>query len=262
MVERCHQRHAHIGEVWRRRHLRPDGTIESDTQSVYVCAWHAGLVPDDKKPLVASALRAAFARWQNRPRTGILGTAHLFDVLMAADLADVAWGLLADEEFPSYGHFLKNGATTIPEWWDPWPGEHETTEYWKAFSGDRSQNEFHGSLNHPVFCAIFEGIFKHVWGLRQAPGSAGFREVVIQPRFTDRLESFSGVYKSVAGIYKFTWIFKKEALKYSITVPGGCRAVVIPPNPEESPVRLASGTTSLSFRVCPPQKRHSTASFP
>ncbi len=247
----CHynRRFEEIATVWRRRHLHADGTIEHDTQSVYLCAWKAGMIPAECKPGVTRAMRASFARWDDHLRTGIISTAALLDVLVDAGLLDVAWKILSDDSFPSYGYFVKNGATTMPEWWDPWPGEHETTEYWANFKGDRSQNEFHGSLNHPVFGSIFGGIFRHVWGLRQAPRSSGFREVIIQPRFTDKIESFSGKFDSVSGTYALSWQRKGNGVHYEITIPEGGKATLIPPDGECAPLHLATGTTRVVLPV-------------
>lgn len=243
----CRKRNDQVNAVWRDRHLRPDGTIESDNQAVYVCAWRFGLIPEHRKPQTAAAMRRAFERHDRHIRTGICGTASVLDALIDAGHLDIAWRILSDDAFPSYGYFLKNGATTLPEWWDPWPGEHETTEYWKTFEGDRSQGEFHGSMNHPVFGAVFEGIFKHVWGLRQAPGGAGFREVIIQPRFTGRLESFDGVFHSVSGTYKLAWRRQDGAVHYRISVPEGCEAALLAPQTNAPPLFLKPGDTSLAI---------------
>lgn len=243
-----HQRRfAEIGRIWRQRHLRTDGTIESDTQSVYLCAWHAGLIPADARPAVTRALRATFARADDHLRTGIIGTACLLDVLVEAGLLDIAWRVLTDDTFPSYGYFLKNGATTLPEWWDPWPGAHETTEYWATFNGDRAQNECHGSLNHPVFGSIFAGIFKYVWGLRQAPQSSGFRSVIIQPRFTDQLAAFSGTFCAVAGTYQLAWRMEAGVVHYRVVVPEGCTATLIPPRPGAASIILEAGVSELAL---------------
>jgi alpha-L-rhamnosidase len=244
-AELYRRRLGEVGNVWRRRHLRVDGTIESDTQTIYACAWQAGLIPDGMKPLVARALRAAFARHNDHLRTGICGTARVLEALLAAGLDDVAWRILSDDTFPSYGYFLKNGATTMPEWWDPWPDGNEITEYWASLNVDRAQGEFAGSLNHPVFGAVLEGMVRHVWGLRQASGSAGFREVVIAPRFTDRLAAARGAFHSVNGTYKLAWQRQADGVRFEIEIPEGCRGTLAPLRPGQSPVALASGRTEV-----------------
>lgn len=235
-----------IGANWRRRHLRADGTIESDAQGVYICAWHTGLIPDALKPAVTRALRAAFARWDDHLRTGILSTVRVLDVLVEAGLLDVAWKILSDDTFPSYGYFLKKGATTMPEWWDPWPDGNEVTEYWKSFTGDRAQGELPGALNHPVFGAVLEGIVKYVWGLRQAPDSVGFREVIIAPRFTERLAAARGEFNSVSGTYRLVWRREAASVHFEIEIPEGCRATLWPLASGAAPVVLASGRTEIT----------------
>lgn len=248
-AETCRTRAAEVATVWRRRHLGADGTIESDNQSVYVCAWRFGLIPETLKPQTAAAMRRAFERHDGHIRTGICGTPSVMDALIDAGHRDIAWRILSEDSFPSYGYFIQNGATTMPEWWDPWPGEHETTEYWQNFKGDRSQNDTHCSLNHPVFGAVFEGIFKHVWGLRQAPGSIGFRETIIQPRFTDKLESFSGAFHSAAGTYELSWRSRDGHIDYQIRIPDGGRASLVPPRPGQAPIILTPGESSIRLSL-------------
>jgi hypothetical protein len=143
---------------------------------------------------------------------------------------------------PSYGYFFKEGATTIPEWWDPWPGEHEVTEFWKNYDGDRAMNDVSCSLNHPALCSVFEGIFHHVWGLRQAPHSSGFEEIIIQPQFTDKLDRASGTFRSVRGPISLAWQRIDDSVRFDIAIPEGCRARLLPP--DAAPVDLPTGRSS------------------
>jgi len=192
-------------------------------------------------------LRAAFARWRDHLRTGILSTAHLLEVLVEAGLTDVAWKILSDDTFPSCGYFVKKGATTVPEWWDAWGDGNEVTEYWQSFTGDRAQGELPGSLNHPVFGAILEGIVRYVWGLRQAPGSAGYREVIIAPVFTDKLDCVSGRFRSARGTYALAWRRATDAIEYRISIPAGCAATLIPPRRDAVPIILNPGETEIAI---------------
>jgi len=45
--------------------------------------------------------------------TGILGTKYVFDVLVRAGRADLAYTVSLQEDYPSWGFMIANGATTL-----------------------------------------------------------------------------------------------------------------------------------------------------
>ena len=50
--------------------------------------------------------------------TGFLGTPYLLSVLADNGRLDLAYKLLLNEDFPSWGYPVKHGATTMWERWD------------------------------------------------------------------------------------------------------------------------------------------------
>ncbi len=123
---------------------------------------------------------------------------------------------------------------------------YQFTEYWRSGPAiDRAQGEIGGSLNHPVFGAVLEGIVRYVWGLQQAPDSAGFRDVVIAPRFTDRLDSARGKFHSVRGTYELAWRREADGVRFDIVIPAGCRGALRPLHPENAPIALNPGRTKV-----------------
>ena len=135
----------------------------------------------------------------------------------------------------------------MPEWWDPWPGPHEIAEYWQNFSGDRSQNEFHGSLNHPVFGAVLEGIVNYAWGLRQAPGSRGYRQTIIEPLFIDKLKEVKGKFTTAFGVYVLEWKQTPHGVCFEIEIPQGCSATLMPIKSGMEPMVLNSGKNGVTI---------------
>lgn len=49
----------------------------------------------------------------NHLTTGIVGTKFLFEVLTAINRTDVAFGLLIESTYPSFGFMVANTATTL-----------------------------------------------------------------------------------------------------------------------------------------------------
>ncbi|MBQ8876076.1 MAG: family 78 glycoside hydrolase catalytic domain [Clostridia bacterium] len=93
--------------------------------------------------------------------TGIFGTDILTEYLAKIGETQLLYDLLMREEYPSFGHMRKQGATTI----------------WEAWKGD-------GSHNHPMFGACVKQIF---YGLLGIQADIGFRNIKIEPKYLDGL---------------------------------------------------------------------------
>ncbi len=100
--------------------------------------------------------------------TGFLGTPRLLPVLTDTGHTDIAYRLLTQRTFPSWGYQIDHGATTMWERWDSlWPDG--------AFQ-DPGMNSF----NHYAYGSVGEWMYAHIAGI--APGRPGYREVVVRPR--------------------------------------------------------------------------------
>lgn len=92
--------------------------------------------------------------------TGIFGTDLVSKVLFEHGYEADAVEFLSRTEYPSFGHMLANGATTLwEEWKDP------------------------RSMSHPMFGSVVKYLFYYVLGIRRLTGS-GFGEIEIKP-YTD-----------------------------------------------------------------------------
>ena len=77
--------------------------------------------------------------------------------------ADVAYRLLLNETFPSWGYSIRHGATTIWERWDGWTEEH-------GF-----QTPLMNSFNHYSLGSVAEWLYEYVAGIRLDPERPGLR---------------------------------------------------------------------------------------
>ena len=102
--------------------------------------------------------------------TGIFGTELVTRMLFENGRADIAVRLLTAGEPHGFGRFMREGRTTLPEYW-----------------GDLSR-----SLCHPMFGAVASHLFEYVLGIRQAEGSVGYESIVISPLATDSVRRASG----------------------------------------------------------------------
>ena len=139
------------------------------------------------------------ARRRSRPRTylaediekrghlstGFVGTKDLMLVLSKIGRYDVAYRLLLNETFPSWGFSIKHGATSIWERWDGWTPE-------KGFQ-DPGMNSF----AHYSFGAVYQWMVENIGGIK-SDGPA-YKQIIIEPHPGGRLTHAKTSYKSIHG---------------------------------------------------------------
>ena len=130
---------------------------------------------------------------------------------------DVAYRLLNQDTFPSWGYSIKNGATTIWERWDGWTDE-------KGFQ-DPGMNSF----NHYAFGSVGRWLFNTVAGIdTEGPG---YKQIRIEPRpclapgaggFTYTKASYDSIY----GRIESNWKIKGDKFTLEVTIPPNTSATV------------------------------------
>ncbi|MFI9781864.1 alpha-L-rhamnosidase C-terminal domain-containing protein [Streptomyces sp. NPDC051956] len=139
--------------------------------------------------------------------------------LTAGGRDDVLWKVLQEDTRPSYGFFLApttanpNGLTTLPEQWD-----------------------MGNSKNHMILLQVEEWFHAGLAGIRQAPGSSGYRELVIDPRIVGDLTHVEGSYQTPYGEVASEWTLKDDTFRLTIQVPPNTTAEVrVPKGGTNSP---------------------------
>ena len=156
-----------IKAAFQEAYVSPDGRIEGDTQTCYLLALHMDLLPEDLRSAAAEHLVRTIEREDWHLSTGFVGVGYLCPVLTEAGYTDVAYRLLENETYPSWGYTIKNGATTIWERWDGWTEE----------NGFQSPNM--NSFNHYSLGSVGEWLYRYVAGIDF--GAPGYGRIVIRP---------------------------------------------------------------------------------
>jgi alpha-L-rhamnosidase len=175
-----------------------------DTQTGYVLTLHMNLVPEEQRAAVAAKLVAKIEGNHGLLSTGFLGTPYLLEELTKTGHADLAYKLLLNTAYPSWGYLVEHGATTT---WERWNGD--------QMMGDPSMN----SYNHYAYGAVADWIYRYAAGVDATPLDAGFHTVVLQPVFDARLGSLNFSYPSSYGLIKSSWTLKGTAADWSVTIP-------------------------------------------
>ena len=116
-------------------------------------------VPPERYPRVCAALRDNIRRNGGHLDTGIYGTQFLLEVLCDNGMNDLAYGIMTKRTFPSFGHWIEQGATTM---WEQWDGGN--------------------SHCHPMFGACLTWLYRRVAGMESDPERPGYRHIVFRPR--------------------------------------------------------------------------------
>jgi alpha-L-rhamnosidase len=211
----------------------------TETQTGYVLALHMNLLPASLRPLATKRLvdRIAANGW--RLGTGFLGTPYLLEVLSDGGYSDVAYKLLLNTSYPSWGYMVDHGATTM---WERWNGD--------AMRGDPGMN----SYNHYAYGAVAEWIYRYAAGLDTDASGPGFHEILLHPQFDSRLGSVEVSYQSPYGTVSSSWRVQSETVLWNITIPPNTSARLSLTPEEESRFKIQGKTLSEHFSIAKQEK--------
>ena len=212
--------------------VKADGTVDNGSQAAYVLALAFDLLDEDMRQTAADKL-ADNIRQRGTLTVGFTAISRLCPTLSRFGHEDVAYMLLTNTQYPSWGYSIQQGATTIWERWDSClPGGYID------YSADKAGMN---SLNHYAFGSVVEWMFSNVLGIEQDDETAGFKAFVLQPEpYRDRardMEYARGTYESIHGTIVSDWSFDKNGdLVYKATVPANTTATLYLPVEESATV--------------------------
>ena len=202
-----------------------DGTVEGGTQTAYLLALGFDLLPDDLIPAAVEHLAADIEKRGNRLTTGFVGVSLLCPVLTEHGRSDLAYALLHQDEFPSWGYSIRHGATTIWERWDGW------TEH------GGFQSAAMNSFNHYSLGSVGDWLYGRVAGIDQTPGSIAYKELLLRPTPGGKLTWARAEQETARGLVSCGWDLDGGQLTVVVAVPPSCTAVLEIPTPDPGSVR-------------------------
>ncbi len=175
-----------------------------DTQTGYVLALHMNLLPYSLRAAAAKRLVDKIEANHEMLATGFLGTPYLLEELTKAGYSQLAWHLLFNTAYPSWGYMVEHGATTM---WERWNGN--------QMISDPSMNSF----NHYAYGAVAAWIYRYAAGVDATPLDAGFHTVVLHPVFDAKVGHVAFDYDSVYGPIHSDWAVKGSTAEWHVTIP-------------------------------------------
>ncbi|WP_328850154.1 glycoside hydrolase family 78 protein [Micromonospora globbae] len=223
-AEQLRDLHARIRAAFVDSYVGDDGTVEGGTQTAYLLALAFGLLPQRLVPAAVEHLAADIEKRGHRLTTGFVGVALLCPVLADHGRADLAYALLHQDRYPSWGYSIRHGATTIWERWDGW------TEH-AGF-----QSPAMNSFNHYSLGSVGDWLFGRVAGIDQTPSSVAYRELLLRPLPGGRLTWARAEQETARGRVACGWSMSDGRITVTVTVPPGSTAVLQIPTPDPGSV--------------------------
>ena len=224
-AERYEEMFQKIKSAFNVAYVDGEGQIKSDTQTAYVLALRFELLDNSRREGAARRLVEAIERSKWHLGTGFLGTGNLLPALTEAGRNDVAYRLLENDTYPSWGYEVKNGATTI---WERWNGFAEGAE--PENIGNMN------SLNHYAYGAVGEWMYGTMAGIMPDAARPGFKHMIIRPEPGGAITYAKADYDSIRGRISSHWKLDKDAFHLELKIPANTSATVY--IPAESPERI------------------------
>lgn len=208
--------------------MRRYATLYSaSSQTANLLPLWLGIVPKEYEAAVLQTLVNDFVNTRSKHiDTGVIGLKFMFDVLLRYGQEELAYELLTQTTFPSFGYQIREGATTL------W-------ERWEFLDSDKVFN----SHSHPFAGSVDAWLFKNIGGVRLMDGYYGFSGTVLRPLMIKDIQYGSASVDSVYGRVASNWHRDRDKLEYSAIVPGNTEALIcVPKNGFASPV-ITEGET-------------------
>ncbi|MGQ9691254.1 MAG: family 78 glycoside hydrolase catalytic domain [Thermoproteota archaeon] len=135
--------------------------------------------------------------------TGILGTKFLVDILTELGYGNVMYRMATLDTYPSWGYWIKMGATTL---WERWESVKETGPEMCSY-------------NHIMFGSIGRWFYRDLAGIR--PETPGYSRIVIKPYVPSDLKWVKAYTRTIRGWIFSEWNKTENAFFLNVTLPAG-----------------------------------------
>ena len=165
-------------------------------------------VPQERYTDVREALRHEIMDLHGgHIHTGFVTTKFLLETLSDNGLHDVAMTLMNKTDFPSFGNWIRQGATTT---WEEWNGK--------------------DSRNHPMYGGCLTWFPRHLAGIRVTREGAGYRHFEVNPVPAEGLDSVYYSLQTPQGLVSSRVQSSGGSLqRLEVTVPVGSTATIFLP---------------------------------
>lgn len=218
-----------IKNAFNNAYFKNNSYYQNNTQAGNAVALAFGIAPDGYRTAVLNNLVTNIQNNGNHLTTGILGTKAILEALRDGNRPDVAFNLMNQTTYPSWGYMYNKGPGTI----------------WERWNSDGAIGSGMNSYNHVMYGGgPGAWVYKGLAGI--APSQAGYTEVLIKPEIVGNVTSANASVKTPKGLVSVNWTkVSSTQLNLNVTIPVNCKAVVLVPTLGKNNVAISEGSTQI-----------------
>ena len=223
-----------VRKSFNQKFLNPASKVYSTgSQTAYSMPLYFDMVDDSIKQEVVANLIKSINENNKALSAGDIGYRYLLRVLEQEGYSQLIYEMNSRDDIPGYGFQLAKGATAL-------------TESWPALK--------YVSNNHLMLGHLMEWFYSGLAGIRQAPGSTGYENIIIAPEIIGDLTHAEASLNTIHGKISSSWLLENETLQLKICIPVSCSATVEIPfaDPDkitESGARLANAENIIKYKA-------------
>lgn len=181
-----------------------------NSQGANAMAVFMGMAPEEDVPeIMKNIVEDIVEKNDIHLTTGNLCSRYILEILFKNGYADVAYDILTQTTYPSWGYMLEKGATTI---WERWEEINEAD----TILADMA------SRNHPMYGAFAICFHKYLAGIQPDESTPGFRKVRICPYIPKKLDHVNASMDTVSGKISVDWKKADDVFELKVTIPFNC----------------------------------------
>ncbi len=192
--------------------VQEDGKIQDESQTSYCLALHFNLLTAKQRKQAATHLVDRITAKNHHLSVGFVGASILLPTLTEIGRSDLAYRLIQNTTYPSWGYSVEQGATTIWERWNSYTK--------KDGFGDVGMNSF----NHYAYGACGEWMFRSMLGIDT--DGAGYKKILMSPELGKGITWAKGHYDSIHGRINSDWKINGNTFEWAVTVPQNTTATL------------------------------------
>ena len=222
---------------FQKKYVQEDGKIAGDTQTAYCMGLYYDLLTEKQREQAVGHLLERLKVKEYHLSVGFLGAPILLPTLTEIGRNDLAYRLIQNKTYPSWGYSVEQGATTIWERWNSYTKD----------KGFKSPNM--NSFNHYAYGACVEWMYRSMLGI-DTDGIA-FKKIKMKPEFDESVPWAKGHYDSIHGRIASDWKWSDGTFEWKVTIPPNTTATAYMPENAASltesgkPIAKANGVKFL-----------------
>lgn len=208
------------------------GSYANGTATANLLPLAMGIVPDSCRRAVEASLVSTIVDQNNSHIScGVIGMGWIMRLLADIGRNDLAFTIATNNDYPSWGYMVEQGATTI---WELWNGN--------------TANPSMNSANHVMLLGdLLPWCFERLGGIRPDDNAPGFKHFHLQPDFAiSSLDGIATSHQSPYGKIVSQWQRTPSGIEWRVEIPANTTATLHFPNGKTETVGSGAFVRTMS----------------